>query len=61
MSKKEYRRVFSWGNLQTGALGHTFKHSQEKFLKERIDFPKRMGFAETHEVSCNILCFSILK
>lgn len=51
VSKENYRRVFSWGNLQTGALGHTFKHCQEKSLKERLEFPKRMGFAERYEVS----------
>lgn len=50
MSKKNYRRVFSWGNLQTGALGHAFKHSQESDLKERLEFPKRLGFAERNEV-----------
>lgn len=43
--------------METGALGHPFKHSQEKDLKERLEFPKRLGFAEKNEV-CNRNNFS---
>lgn len=37
--------------METGALGHPFKHSQEKNLREHLDFPKRLRFAEMNEVS----------
>ncbi|CAG9855374.1 unnamed protein product [Phyllotreta striolata] len=51
VSKENYRRVFSWGNIHTGALGKGFKKYKEgeKYLKP-LYFPKRITLGEQHEV-----------
>ncbi|XP_050292896.1 RCC1-like G exchanging factor-like protein [Anthonomus grandis grandis] len=46
-SKRAYKRVFSWGNAQTGALG-IIKLLEKKTVA--LKFPKRVGFGEAFEV-----------
>ncbi|KAJ8955396.1 hypothetical protein NQ318_003494 [Aromia moschata] len=51
VSKKEYRRVFAWGNLQTGALGIPALKRNESIDKlYYLQSPKRIGFGEKFEV-----------
>ncbi|ENN74303.1 hypothetical protein YQE_09274, partial [Dendroctonus ponderosae] len=42
-SKKDYKRVFSWGNVQTGALGLMGLIDKDRPM---LHSPKRLGFAE---------------
>lgn len=47
-SKKTYRRLFSWGNIHTGALG--LKGLLDKNVS-LVEAPKRMTFGEKFEVT----------
>ncbi|RZC41443.1 RCC1 domain containing protein [Asbolus verrucosus] len=52
VSKETYKRVFVWGNLQTGALGIPYMKKNENCLRrESIPSPKRLGFAEKFPVT----------
>ncbi|CAH1103130.1 unnamed protein product [Psylliodes chrysocephalus] len=51
VSNENYRRVFSWGNICTGALGKPFHKSEENIDKlKHLQFPKRLTFGEQHQV-----------
>ncbi|KAJ3642788.1 hypothetical protein Zmor_025543 [Zophobas morio] len=51
VSKDSYRRVFVWGNLQTGALGVPYlKKNRNTLQRECLGAPKRLGFAEKFPV-----------
>ncbi|KAF5278982.1 hypothetical protein FQA39_LY05660 [Lamprigera yunnana] len=50
ISKATYNRIFVWGCTQTGALGIRFK-KDELERKISIRHPKRLTFAEQHEVT----------
>nr|XP_022899731.1 RCC1-like G exchanging factor-like protein [Onthophagus taurus] len=47
-SGKDRNRVFVWGNVKSGALG--VKYTKQKNLIDTIRVPKRLGFAERHNV-----------
>lgn len=51
VSTETYRRVFVWGNLQSGALGIPYlKRNENTLRRENIEVPKRLGFAEKFPV-----------
>ncbi|XP_072376444.1 RCC1-like G exchanging factor-like protein [Diabrotica undecimpunctata] len=50
-SKNAYRRVFSWGNIYTGALGKPYKTSEKLEKQQCLKYPKRIGFGERQEVT----------
>ncbi|KAJ8913643.1 hypothetical protein NQ315_007360 [Exocentrus adspersus] len=52
VSKQGYRRVFAWGNLETGALGVRYtenKHNTD--IMRSLKFPRRLTFGEQFEVT----------
>ncbi|XP_056635731.1 RCC1-like G exchanging factor-like protein [Diorhabda sublineata] len=51
VSKENYRRIFSWGNIYTGALGKTFKSNEKLDQQFCLRYPKRIKFGETQEVT----------
>ncbi|XP_018319637.1 RCC1-like G exchanging factor-like protein [Agrilus planipennis] len=56
ISKASYNRIFVWGCRETGALAVPQKKEEEKFHKiSPIKYPKRLFFAENHEVT-NVAC-----
>lgn len=52
-SKQNYKRVFAWGNAQTGALG--FKGLIDKDVMS-LRYPKRLTFGEKFEVNLRWNC-----
>ncbi|KAJ8983527.1 hypothetical protein NQ317_012018 [Molorchus minor] len=51
VSKEGYRRVFAWGNIQTGALGIQYiKRNENPEKVAYIKNPKRIGFGEKFQV-----------
>ncbi|XP_018573129.1 RCC1-like G exchanging factor-like protein isoform X2 [Anoplophora glabripennis] len=51
VSKKNYRRVFAWGNLETGALGVPYvENNKNKDIIRCLSFPRRITFGEQFEV-----------
>ncbi|CAG9816997.1 unnamed protein product [Phaedon cochleariae] len=52
VSKKGYRRVFTWGNIYTGALGIPYMKSSDDLEKQDcLKYPKRVRIGETFEVT----------
>lgn len=51
VSKENYKRVFAWGNIHTGALAIPIKKNEDNKLPTCIWFPKRIGFGERNEVT----------